>query len=254
MGFVKTAEELDKLFSLGDRKFIGAKMMGVMYQTKPEITKRLLPPPLEFADAPNGMIFIAEYPETNLGPGYNEAAIFLRCRYKDEIGSYCLSMPITREGRMHNGRNVFGLPKKMADEISVTREGSTAHGWVVRKGIRIIDIKIDLKAPLPQLPPLGPSFTFKGNPRIDLKPGFDGPVLLCTQKNDIEMKTCEIGASVVEMQESIEDPWHEIEIVATPFAYYMTADITMQPGRVVAEVDGNAYLPHYYKMTDFYKG
>lgn len=254
MGFVKTKEELDRYFALGDRKFIGAKMMGVMFKTKPEIVKRLLPPPLEIADAPNGTIFIAEYPETNLGPGYNEAAIFLRCQYKGEIGTYCLSMPVTREGRMHNGRNVFGLPKKLADEIRVTKEGSKAHGWVIRKGIRIVDVKVELTASLPQLPPLGQSFTFKTNPRIDLTPGFDGPVLLCTQKNDIAMQKCEIGAAAVKMEESLEDPWHEVEIENVVVAFYMIADITMQPGRVIAEVAPEAYIPHYYKMTDFYLG
>jgi acetoacetate decarboxylase len=254
MGFVKTREELDRYFGLGNRKFIGAKMIGVMFQTRPEITSRLLPPPLELADAPTGTIFIAEYPDTNLGPGYNEAAIYLRCRYRDEIGSYCLSMPITREGRMHNGRNVFGLPKKLADDIRVHREGNRAHGWAERKGIRIIDIKIDLTTTLPQLPPLAPSFTFKASPRIDLTPGFDGPVLLCSQKTDIDMRSCEIGEAVVEMQESVEDPWHEVEIEKVLVAYYLITDNTMQPGRVLAEVDPDGYLPHYYKMTDFYYG
>jgi len=254
MGFVKTKEELDRYFSVGDRKFIGAKMMGVMFKTKPEISKRLLPPPLEIADVPNGMIFIAEYPETNLGPGYNEAALYLRCQFKGEIGSYCLSMPITREGRMHNGRNVFGLPKKMAEEIRVTKDGSNAHGWVIRKGKRIVDIGIDLTASIPQLPPLGPSFTFKAMPRIDLTPGFDGPVLLCAQKNDIAMRHCEIGNAAVKMGESVEDTWHEIEIENVIVAFFMDADITMQPGRVVAEVAPEEYIPHYYKMTDFYFG
>ncbi len=254
MGFVKTKEEMEKYFSLGDRKFIGAKMMGVMFQGSAEISKRLLPPPLEIADAPNGMIFIAEYPETNLGPGYREAAIYLRCQYKGEIGSYCLSMPITREGRMHNGRNVFGLPKKLADDIQVHRDGDKAHGWVERKGIRIIDIKIELTASLPQLPPLGPSFTFKASPKIDLTPGFDGPVLLCAQKTEINMKTCEIGQAEVTMQESVEDPWHEIEIEKVLIAYYMITDNVMQPGKVIAEVDPEPFIPHYYKMTDFYHG
>ena len=114
MGFVKTREELERYYGLGVRKFTGARMMGVIFETRPEVTARLLPAPLEQADAPGGLIFIADYPVTNLGPGYREGALFIRCKYKSEPGSYCLSMPITNEGRMHNGRDVFGFPKKMA--------------------------------------------------------------------------------------------------------------------------------------------
>jgi len=54
MGFAKTKEELDRYYALGTRKFFGAKMLGVMFATKPEIVKRLLPAPLDPADAPNG--------------------------------------------------------------------------------------------------------------------------------------------------------------------------------------------------------
>ena len=253
MGFAKTKEELDKYFSLGVRQFNGAKMMGVMFETKPEITKRLLPPPLELADASNGMIFIAQYPETNLGPGYNEAALFLRCQYKGEIGSYCLSMPVTREGRMHNGRDVFGFPKKLAN-IGFEREGAEAHGWAERDGIRFLDIKVKLTGSLPSLPPLGPNFLFKASPKIDLTPGFDGPVLLCRHQTDIDMKSFEIGSTEVTMQESAEDPWAEVEIVKVLVAYYMVSDNTMQPGKVLGEVDPELFIPHYYKMTDFYFG
>ena len=66
MGFVKTKDELDKFFGLGVRKFIGAKMMGLMFGADADITAGLLPPPLEQADMPGGLIFIAEYPDDRL--------------------------------------------------------------------------------------------------------------------------------------------------------------------------------------------
>lgn len=253
MGFVKTEEELRRYFSLGERKFIGAKMMGVMFQTKPEIAEGLLPEPLEPSDNPGGLIFIAEYPQTNLGPGYNEAALFLRCQYRGERGSYCLSMPITREGRMHNGRDVFGFPKKMAT-IEMRRNRNEVHGWVERHGIRFVEIKITLTGSLPSLPKMGPTFLFKAMPRIDLQPGFDGPVLLCRQETDIQMKSLEIGNAEVILREALEDPWAEVEISNIQIAFYLVSDNTMKPGKVLTEVDPMAYLPHYFKMTDFYQG
>ncbi len=254
MGFVKTKEELDSYYSLGVRKFIDSRMLGVMFETRPEIVERLLPPPLEPADSPSGMMFIAQYPETNLGPGYREGALFLRCKHEGEAGSYCLAMPIdSEELRLYNGRDIFGFPKKLAN-IHLSREDDHVEGWIERHGIRFVHIKTDLTGTLPELPDSGPNFLYKAMPRIDLKPGFDGPVLLCRHKTDIEMKSLEIGAGHVEYQDSEYDPWSEVELVNVQAAFYLVSDNTMQPGSVIKEVDGDAYLPYYYRMTDFFSG
>ncbi len=250
MGWVKTDKELDRYYSIGVRKFNGAKMQGAIIQTRPETVKRVLPPPLEPADQPNGLIFIAEYPDTNLGPGYREAALFLNCRYDGEAGSYCLSMPIDSEpDRMHNGRDIFGLPKKTAG-IHLERQGDEVHGWVERHGVRFVEMKTKLTGTIPQMPGMGPSFLFKAMPRIDLKPGFDGPVLLCRQQNDIEMLKLEIGTADIILRESYADPWAEIEVTNVVAAFFLTGNITMQPGKVIKEVDAEAFLPYYFKMLD----
>lgn len=200
------------------------------------------------------MIFIANYPETNLGPGYRESALFLRCKYQGEAGSYCLSMPIdSEEDRMHNGRDIFGFPKKMA-KIHLEKNGAEVLGWVERKGIRFVEIKASLTGKLPEMPKLGPTFLFKAMPRIDLKPGFDGPVFLCKQQTDIEFKSLEIGSARINFQQSSSDPWAEIEITKIIIAFYLVSDNTMQPGKVLAEVDPNAYLPYYFKMLNFFSG
>ena len=253
MGFVKTKEELDAYYKLGMRRFTDARMMGVMFTTRPEVTEKLLPAPLEQAELPGGLIFIAEYPLTNLGAGYREAALFIRCSYKGEAGSYCLSMPITSEARMHNGRDVFGFPKKMAD-IHIQREGRKVHGWVAREGIRFLEINMELTDTLPELPPMGPTFLFKAMPRIDLTPGFDGPVFLTSQKTELELKSLDVGTAELILRVSQHDPWVEIENPEVLAAFYLVSNNTMHPGKVLAEVDPEDYLPHYYKMTDFSSG
>lgn len=254
MGFKRTKEELDRYYGLGVRRFIGAKMLGVMFETREEIARRLLPPPLEFADAPNGLIFIAEYPETNLGPGYRESALFLRCRYRGEVGNYCLAMPIdSEESRLYNGRDIFGFPKKIA-KISLDREGDEAHGRVERHGIAFCEVTVRLQGKLPQMPPQGPNFLFKASPRIDLQPGFDGPVLLCRHQTTVEMKSMEIGPAEVTLRESTFDPWAEIELVKVLAGFFLVSDNTMLPGQVLGEVDADAYLPYYFKITDFFDG
>jgi acetoacetate decarboxylase len=253
MGFVKTREELERYYKLGNRKFLGARMLGVMFGTAPEVTAPLLPSPLEQAEAPGGLIFIAEYHQTNLGPGYREAALFIRCRYKGEAGSYCLSMPITSEPRMHNGRDIFGLPKRMAD-IHLEKKENEVTGWVERNGVRFVEIHTRLEGTLPEMPPMGPTFLFKAMPRIDLKPGFDGPVLLCSQQTDIAPQSLEIGTGEMILRPAKDDPWAEIKNPEIMASFFLVSDNTMRPGKVLAEADSEAYLPHYFKMTDFSAG
>jgi len=254
MGFVKTKEELDGYYGLGVRKFIGAQMLGLMFETKREIAERLLPPPLAAPESPGGLIFIAQYPETNLGPGYREAALFLRCEHEGEAGSYCLSMPIeSEESRLYNGRDIFGFPKKMAT-IHLEKDGDRAYGWVERHGIRFIEIEAKLTGELENMPPQGPTFLFKGSPRIDLQPGFDGPVMLCRHQTEVEMKKMEIGSAEVKLTPSDHDPWAEVELVNINIAFFLVSDNTMLPGKVLKEVDGDAFLPYYFKMTDFFSG
>lgn len=254
MGFVKTKAELDAYYNLGVRQFIGAQMLGILFETKPDIVSRLLPPPLVPADAPTGLMFIAHYPKTNLGPGYREAALFLNCKYKDEQGSYCLSMPIdSEESRLYNGRDIFGFPKKMAD-IHLEKNGAEVHGWVERHGIRFVEIKATLTDSFPELPEMGANFLFKASPRIDLKPGFDGPVMLCRHKTDIDMNRLDIGSGTLLLNESDADPWAELDNPTVTLAFFLESDNTMLPGEVIGEVDPDAYLPYYFKITDFFTG
>lgn len=254
MSFVKTERELRDYYALKTREFPHAEMLGVMFAADAERTAACLPPPLEQADLPGGLIFIAEYGETNLGPGYREAALFLRCTYQGQPGSYCLSMPIDSDpNRLYNGRDIFGFPKKEAT-IAFERSDTRASGWVERRGVRFIEIDIALEGTLPELPPMGPTYLFKASPRIDLEPGFDGPVLLASQQTEIDARSIAIGTADIRFRPSEADPWSEFEDLTPLAAFVIESSNRMLPGRVLGTVDSDAFLPHYFKMTDFYTG
>ena len=82
-----------------------------MFTTTMEAVQRLLPPPLEPAETLACTAFVGEYHRTNFIPPYNEAAVFIPCQYKGEVGSYCLAMPVTTDIAMIGGREVYGYPK-----------------------------------------------------------------------------------------------------------------------------------------------
>ena len=254
MSFVKTKEELDRYYGLRVREFPQARIMGLMFKADAEKTRSLLPPPLEQSPMPGGLLFIAEYGDTNLGPGYREAALFLRCSYEGKPGNYCLSMPIdSNASRLHNGRDIYGFPKKAA-RIHFEQDGNNAHGWVERNGIRFVELSVETTGSLANLPPSGPTYLFKGMPKVDLTPGFDGPVLLVSQQTEVEAKSVKVGTSELKLTHSETDPWSELEGLEPMMSFIVESSNRMLPGKVLAEVDGDAYLPHYFNMTDFYCG
>lgn len=252
MGFVRTKEEMDNYYSLAVRQFPGAQMIGLLYETDPVVIARLLPPPLEPAAEPWALCYISNFPDTNLGPGYRECAIFIRCQYKGEVGNYCLSMPLDGgDDRIFNGRDIYGFPKKTGT-IQLSREGDVAQGWAERHGIRFVTMKANLMTKMPQ-PPMktGPNFLFKFMPRADLKPGFDGPVLLVKQRTEIEYLCFEMGSGEIHFEHSPHDPWSEIVCKNVIGAYYFTGNTVMQPGEVVGEADPEAFQPYAFSRTDW---
>jgi len=251
MGFVKSEEELGKYFGLSVREFPGAEMLGMIYETEPDIVARVLPPPLKPATESWALCFVAHYPVTNLGPGYREGALFVRCQFQGEVGNYCLSMPIDDEARMHNGRDIYGFPKKLAT-IRLERHGNRVEGSIERVGRRFVTLRADLMGKMDQLPlKVGPTFLFKFSPSVGLGRGFDGPVFLVRQRTEIEMKSFEMGSGEIVFQDSPHDPWSEIKVTNIIASYYLVSTNRMLPGEIVGEADPAGFLPYSFLKTDF---
>ena len=125
-------------------EFRGVEMLSALFRTDPDVVRAALPKPLVPADEPLAQAFVARYPETNFGVTYCEGALFLRAVYKDEPGWYCLAMPVDNDMAMVGGREQFGYPKKIAEEIALERTGNHVMGRVVRRGVEVLHIEAEL--------------------------------------------------------------------------------------------------------------
>jgi len=145
MGFVKTRDELKATArgKAGLYEVYDAEMLVVMWETRSEIIKRLLPPPLKPIDRPLATAFVAHYPKTNFGPFYCEGSLFVRAQFDGVAGNYCLAMPVTRDTAMAFGREEFGYPKKMAN-IKFRRSAHSVRAQVERHGIRFFEVRARL--------------------------------------------------------------------------------------------------------------
>src|SRR5512136_2420354 len=136
MGFVRS-EKRNSLKLMRAGEFYDMERVTVFVDTKPEVVRRLLPPPLKPGALPIGSVFVADYPKTNFGVAYLESALSLQAQFNGEEGSYCLGMPVTNDIAMILGREIFGYPKKMAN-IHLKRQGEKVDGLTERHGVRLV--------------------------------------------------------------------------------------------------------------------
>lgn len=249
-------------------EFRGAEMLTASFRTDPETVRAILPNPLDAPEEPVAMAFIARYPKTNFGVSYSEGALFLRAVYKDEPGWYCLAMPVDSDMALIGGREQFGYPKKIAEEISLERSGEHVIGGVVRRGVEVLHIEAELtdRVNLAALDTIGPqvsdleglpcrkvvSFLFKfsrspGGRGFDFVPRLVREALLFRPRDDLMS-----GTGKLEMASSPYDPLGDIPVRDLMDVTYGTWDNDMLPGRVVARVRNPlAFARHALFKEDF---
>jgi acetoacetate decarboxylase len=263
MGFVKTPPELAKIGQM-QAVFYNADMLFAFWQTKPEIIEHLLPPPLEPAGLPLASAFIADYPRTSFGPPYQEAALFVSAQHDGIAGSYCLAMPVTGDLAMAAGRERFGFPKKIAQQIQLQQTGDEMHGFVERNGSRFVEMSFTpdeqgveefFKAAITesfgfQTGAGAGTYLFKHFLAPD-KAGFDYPPRLILQHTIFNPRTLQWGVADVKLFHSDCDPWEEVEVVNMLGGMRIIGDNTMLAGKVVAETDPEQFMPYAYTRWDW---
>ncbi len=267
MSFIKTAEEIEekrKKFQSGD--FFGAKMLTVYYETKPEIVKKLLPPPLKPTKYPLAFAFIASYNKTNFGLPYNESAIFLRADFNGEQGNYCIAMHVTDDLALILGREIFGYPKKIAN-IVLKVDGDKIEGFSERLGTRYIELKANITgkfndmSSIKRLSEIGALNISRKNPLVNFNyKCFNSPKIdtldynprLIREEIVLVPTVFKMGEVDIKLDSSVHDPWSEIEVVNTYGAMYIECDFSMKKGDVVAEIDQKTYEPYFFAKLDWY--
>jgi acetoacetate decarboxylase len=261
MSFVKTQEELINL----KRKsfdFYDAEFLSVYWETKPEIVKRLLPPPLKPAKYPVINAFIADYPKTNFGIRYKEGAIFVFAEYGGITGIYCLAMPVDNDMALIAGREVFGYPKKMSN-ISFKINEKEADGWVERHGITFFEVKVkftnkpNAKDAMKILLDLGLNPTKPGSITYNFKyfmaptySEFDFKPRLIREEITMQAINLKIGEAEVKLTPSKYDPWSELLVERMLGGIYLKTNSQMQPGVVAAEIDSKTFQSFSYMKID----
>ena len=241
-------------------EYRNVEMLSTMFRTDTDVVQTILPKPLVPSDEPLGWAFVARYPETNFGLSYGEGALFLRAVFKGEPGWYPLAVPVDNDMAMVAGRETIGIPKKMAETITLERTDDHVMGSVIRRGVEVLHIEADLDDPVSAtaLDAIGPEvddlegrpsrkvvlFLFKyfPSPRVgfDYLPRLVRDVGLFRPRDDVRSGPCKL-----EMVSSPYDPLGDIPVLDLLDVSYGTWDFDQLPGRVVARVKNPLRFARY---------
>jgi hypothetical protein len=148
MSYVWTAEQIQRYFGYYDGLSTRNDYSYLTFETTEEFARSVLPPCFEPAERPAVTISFMSFMEVSGGYtnrfGRDSAAmIHINARFKGIEGIYYLSVFETEEVNLETGRELWGMPKKLATVDSFD-DGERLWGFVERKGHRLIEFEADL--------------------------------------------------------------------------------------------------------------
>ncbi len=246
-------EDFEEIIPKPPYMWPNARILASLYISKPETIQKILPPPLEAGKEGIVLVFVAEYPESNFGVSYNEAAMFVQASFPGEPakidGVYCPCMYVDDDVAMIGGREIYGLPKKIA-KIELKKEEDKVTGTLERGGIKIVDMEANLTAKAEGTMGFGPTFSL----RIFPSPDVEGLSMAEILSIDIttEAKEVHTGTGTLKFEKSEADPLYEIEPVMQMGMIYTIGTPKMSKGTVLLRAmgeDTEKYLPFVYSRS-----
>ena len=241
----------------------------VSWLTDPKVINRILPPPM-VPVAPIITAYIINIQKPTFCSRYNEAACAIPCVCNGVSGVYWISFMLSGPGKemgTFGGREVAGIPKKLADEIIVKRSGNYATGTLIRHGIKLFEVEMDICGHYnnvacanvygdvqPGDEVLLDGFFYK----FDVNKGGDG-IVRFEDANIIDCafatkyRTIEKGTAKVTLGDSYEDPWSELEVIEVLGAGWSKNDIDLAWSKVIGTVEADKIIP-YLMSARFDKG
>lgn len=215
-----------RALGIGEKQlWTGARMVFAEVPVDEDVVRGWLPAGVTLARPARATVFIGDYPQTTFAPHYQEAALLVHVRLLGIVPAvFCPWMVLNNDRALILGRELLGLPKKLA-EVSLRERNGRISGSVVRHGVELLRIEgrpgRAVKAPSPGLGQrvlavrsllnvLLPGHLLLFRPtetvhrcqaltgaKVVLRSGEDDPVGVATgPATDATVRTCDIGAGL----------------------------------------------------------
>ncbi|AWW26928.1 FAD-dependent oxidoreductase [Acetobacterium carbinolicum] len=230
------------------------------FLTDPAVIARLLPPPLKPFSMPVVTLSIAHIHNPSFADDYYEAILGVYAMYGKELGLYPLSLVLGGPGAemaVQLGRDNGSIPKKMGAEFVIRQTGNTVMASVTRRGVQLIEAKLELgetNSPLTgamyQFPEAGKQtygggfyFHFDREPDKEGVSHFTNGALL-QNLCEYTYKSWEPGFASLKLRSSIDDPWGELPINTIVGGAYSVNSLLVHKLNLVENLNAEDIVPY----------
>jgi len=230
------------------------------FLTDPAVIARLLPPPLKPFSMPVVTLSIAHIHNPSFADDYYEAILGVYAMYGKELGLYPLSLVLGGPGAemaVQLGRDNGSIPKKMGAEFVIRQAGNTVMASVTRRGVQLIEVKLELgetNSPLTgamyQFPEAGKQtygggfyFHFDREPDKEGVSHFTNGALL-QNLCEYTYKSWEPGFASLKLRSSIDDPWGELPINTIVGGAYSVNSLLVHKLNLVENLNAEDIVPY----------
>lgn len=230
------------------------------FLTDPAVIARLLPPPLKPFSMPVVTLSIAHIHNPSFADDYYEAILGVYAMHGKELGLYPLSLVLGGPGAemaVQLGRDNGSIPKKMGAEFVIRQTGNTITASVTRRGVQLIEAKLELgetNSPLTgamyQFPEPGKQtygggfyFHFDREPDKEGVSHFTNGALL-QNLCEYTYKSWEPGFASLKLRSSIDDPWGEVPINTIVGGAYSVNSLLVHKLNLVENLNAEEIVPY----------
>lgn len=251
MGYVRTAEEIDRIQAMTRRALFTLEGVSIEFETTPEFARSVLPPCLE-PDGARGVATVSRWQAGVCGE-FESTAVMLNARWGQYVGTYFLTLIVSGDMPVTIGRELWGEPKKLGN-THLYRDGNDVYGYAERNGTRIVQIDASFTEDLGPQQVEGYALEVNGYLGHDASLVADPFVaaFLNTRKFDaVRQGTAELTFTGTEF-----DPVDEIPVLSTGRALHYTGESVYEESARETIADRDTYLPYilgrsYDDLTKF---
>ncbi len=271
--FLKQPKAPSFISSMDDlQKFSKTSLMGdqegiyMAFMTDPMAVRRLVPRPLRPYPMPVATLSVCHVNKPSFADEYYEAILSILVTHGFDLGLYPVALVLGGPGSemaTYFGRDLGYMPKKLGAEFNMRRDGDTVTAKVCRKGVELIDAKLELgeyNSPLTdvvyQFPRAGEKsegsgffFDFSFIRDEDGVSHLSNGALyqnLC----EYNYKAWEPGFASLKLQSSKDDPWAELPINTIIGGAFCKNDLLLKGMKLAEHVEAEKIFP--YMLTNRY--
>lgn len=199
--------------------------------------KAIIPPPLEYVSSVFEVSVIDVVKISGLRP-YKEAALVVPVKYKNVRGGHVAYEYTTTDDALCSGREIWGYPKKLVEEVKLSKHGDRVSGAAWRNGHRIISINLKIGPKKIAMPKLQPRLQLKVIPRGD-KAGEEMKKIIQVHfagYQPLEATSIKTGEATVSFEPSEDDPIYRLMPVKVLGGVFATGSFVLDYGEEIANL------------------